>query len=453
MVRFPGKAVEVYVDRYGPAVPAPMASETWPQDFGSEDYFSYTESPGLDGLEAGRPGPRPNDEALVGELGEDLEGFDDTLSLELGQSLSDLKSDLESDEKSGELSEEVRGKFLAQARGLERRLLSGKGSPEQLQHEIDSLRDEWQSAVESAAEENAGRDEGIAKPRKVDARKQTAIYDADPVVALRANYDDKIHTNEVTAASVTLSGATLGDSFVVRFDEAEGCYCVTATGYDKKGRAVVEEFKVQNSQLETLTIPSNQVDVSALTDEQLAKLRIGAIPKPAREKIAVAWPESGTAGLIPNSDHANWAKEVAKRIDAAALGQGAWSEVKKYIVDELKGDNVTGYNCKPGRDIQDQELMNDVVRKVVTAIYRASHATREDDPRFVKLLQKIPQDLRLVLIDWVTKERGELSEKQGGDQWSSQETADRLQASIDLENGKDDEKKPDAAAAPETGMN
>ena len=75
-----------------------------------------------------------------------------------------------------------------------------------------------------------------------------------------------------------------------------------------------------------------------------------------------------------------------------------------------------------------------MIRKLVTALYRASGATDQKDPRFVKLLQKIPAQVRTAMIDWVTHCRGELNEKQGGEMWNSQETADILQASVNQEN-------------------
>ncbi|MDL1872343.1 hypothetical protein FBR05_09060 [Deltaproteobacteria bacterium PRO3] len=448
MVRFPGK--EVYTDRYGPIPQTPPVSQDWGfEEASGEDAYLGLEDSGLTGLEQGQPVSRADDEALLGDIAGALGGAGDEVEAETAKALSDLKEELWDEAKSELVDEVSLGKWRERAEALSQKLLKGTGFAEEILEAVEELRAEWQEAVETGQEAAEARDEGLSKPRKVDAKRKTAIYDADPVTSLRVNYDDKVKVSEVTAGKVTLTGATMADSFVVRFDEAASCYVVTAAGKNKKGATLTEEFRIDDSQLEILTLPSNRVDVSALSDAQLAKLRIGADPKPARQSIAVAWPEGGIAGFIPDSDHARWARAVAELIDGAALGKSTqyrgdgrpteWADVVKYIDNELRGDGTTGYNAKPDRNIQDQELMNDVVRKVVTAIYRASRATSEDDPRFLKLLQKIPQDVRRVLMDWVTKETGEAMERQGGEQWNSQQTYDRIQASIDLENGKEEQ--------------
>jgi hypothetical protein len=107
-------------------------------------------------------------------------------------------------------------------------------------------------------------------------------------------------------------------------------------------------------------------------------------------------------------------------------GQADW----KTVLDDLNERNSwDGYYAHAG----DQNL-NDMIRKLTTALYRTSGASDKTDPRFVKLLQMIPADMRTALIDWVTHCRGELGEKQGGEMWTSQETADIIQASINQEN-------------------
>lgn len=441
MVRFPGK--EVYTDRYGPIPQTPPVSQDWGfEEASGEDAYLGLEDSGLMGLEQGQPASRADDEALLGDIAGALGGAGDEVEAETAKALSDLKEELRDEAKAELVDEASLGKWRSRAEALSQKLLKGTESAEEILEAVEELRSEWQEAVEAGREAAEARDEGLSKPRKVDPKTKTATYDADPVASLRVNYDDKVKENEVTAGKVTLAGATMADSFVVRFDEAASCYVVTATGKNKKGAAITEEFRIDDSQLETLTLPSNRVDVSALNDAQLAKLRIGADPKPARQSIAVAWPEGGIAGFVPQSDNADYAGRLAAKIDAAVAGKESWDEVKAFITrwyrdGGIGGDGATGYNAE--KCIDDENYMNDVVRKVVTAIYRASRATSEDDPRFMKLLQKIPQDVRRVLMDWVTKETGEAMERQGGEQWNSQQTYDRIQASIDLENGKDEQ--------------
>lgn len=440
MVRFPGK--EVYTDRYGPSAhPRPVQQEWGFKEAYGEDVYLGLGNFGLAGLELGQSASRADDAALLGDISGALGGEADEVATEAAKALSDLKAELGDEEKSELVDEASLGKWRERAEAFSQKLLKGTGSAEEILEAVEKLRAEWQEAVETGREAAEARDEGFSKPRKVDSKTKTASYDADPVASLRVNYDDKVKESEVTAGKVTLTGATMADSFVVRFDEAATCYVVTATGKNKKGLAVTEKFRIDDAQLETLIIPSNRVDVSALSDAQLAKLRIGAEPKPARQSVAVAWPQGGVAGFVPQSDNADYAEGLAKKIDAAVAGKETWNEVKDYITrwyrdGGIGGDGATGYNA--AKAIDDENYMNDVVRKVVTAIYRSSRATSEDDPRFMKLLQKIPQDVRRVLMDWVTKETGEMTERQGGEQWNSHETYDRLQASIDLENGKEE---------------
>ncbi len=220
MVRFPGK--EVYTDRYGP-IPQPQpVSQDWGfEEASGEDAYLGLEDSGLAGLEQGQPASRANDEALLGDISGALGGAGDEVEAEAAKALADLKAELGDEEKSELVDETSLSKWRERAETLSQKLLKGTESAEEILEAVEELRAEWQEAVEAGQEAAASRDEGLSKPRKVDAKRKTASYDADPVASLRANYDDKIQTSEVTAGKVALAGATMADSFVVRFDEAE----------------------------------------------------------------------------------------------------------------------------------------------------------------------------------------------------------------------------------------
>jgi len=453
-------SLEVYSDRYGTQVP--HSNVSYPESFQDApiDYYSYSsEDLGLGSLQQGQVQDRPSDQDLVSNDGLDLQGFNDDPMASFGKDVSALRAEIEDVQQSPGISDEDRKKFLDRVTALDQKLLSGNVPSDSLQGEIDTLRNDWETAVDQASQNPPDANAPtLSKPRTVDERTHTATYDANPDVTVQANYDDNVRTSEITAATVTLKGATLNDSFVVTFDEDSKSYVIVAEGQDKKGRSASEEFHVSDSQLTSLTLASGNVDVSALSDEQLAKLHLGLDPKPAREVVPVEWPEKGIADLISmkgansttsEDDNSDYAVRLAQQIDDAVAGKKNWDDVKSFITTwyghgGIGGDGVTGYNAE--KCLDDENYMNDVIRKVVTAIYHASKATSDDDPRFMKMMAKIPQDVRLVLKDWVTKETGELGEKQGGDLWDSGETADRIQASIDYENGKEDTKKSDAPA-------
>ncbi len=311
--------------------------------------------------------------------------------------------------------------------------------------------------VSDKIEEESDQEEGEkdfkhkdSAPRKTDSKTQTAFYDVDLNISLHANYDDAVDKNEITASKVTLAGATLNDSFVVTFDESQKCFVVVAEGTDKNGKKRQETFRIADEQLERIIFASNKVDYSGLSEEQFKKIQVGADAQTAKKNANVQWPKEGLVGLIPDSDHAGEARRLAQKIDAAVLGTGSWDEIGPFLNNwyydspgAIGGDNATGYNAALSK--HEDEYMNDIVRKVFTAIYRASGATSEKDPRLQKLIEKIPTDIRRMLMERVTKDRGELGEVQAGEKWTSRETADVIEESINKENeiGDPDEPKPE----------
>jgi hypothetical protein len=264
-------------------------------------------------------------------------------------------------------------------------------------------------------------------PSRVDEKNKTAVYDVDTNVNIHSSYEDKIDTHEITASgTVTLHGGNQNASFVVTYDEGSKKFIISESGVDGNGKSVTETYKVDAENVTKVIFDSKKVDLSALTKDQQKKIQVGADAQAAKENAKVTWPTGQWKNFIPAGDHSSEAGDIAGKMDRCMQGQADW----KTVLDDLNERNSwDGYYAHAG----DQNL-NDMIRKLTTALYRVSGASDQKDPRFVKLLQMIPPDVRAALIDWVTHCHDELGEKKGGEMWTSQETADILQTSLNQDN-------------------
>src|SRR4030095_3820883 len=215
-------------------------------------------------------------------------------------------------------------------------------------------------------------------PSRVDQTSKTAFYDMDSNVNLHTNYEDSVNTHDVTASgTVTLHGGNQKASFTVTYNDTEQKFVITEQGTDSKGKAVTETYKVDAESVTKIVFDAKKVDLTGLSPDQQKKIQIGTNSDAAKEALAVNWPTGKWAQFIPHSDHDGDAREAAGMMDRAMEGNGSW----QTVLDNFNDKNSWDGN---GAHAGDQNL-NDIIRKLVTGLFRASEATDQKDPRFVKL--------------------------------------------------------------------
>ncbi|MFO1520037.1 MAG: hypothetical protein U1F57_10300 [bacterium] len=288
---------------------------------------------------------------------------------------------------------------------------------------------------------NPDYQDGDTAVSRVDSAKGEAVYQSNSKVVLHNYYnEDGVKTYRIKdAAEVTLYPASANDSFAVTYDKDANLFKVVVTPGSGKGQP--KTYTVEPSSLSKIVIASSKVDVSKLSKEERDQVQVGLNPaddaKAKKLDImkAVQWPSEGISPHVDfedsNNSHAGGGGERAKEISLildAAMKKGDWTGVRDYIVN----NSSHTWNCAWTQ--YDDEYMNDAVRKIVSGIYRASGATSDNDPRFMAMLKKIPEDVRYALRDGALKNTSELSENHG-DQWDSKRTAELISDSINSETG------------------
>lgn len=263
----------------------------------------------------------------------------------------------------------------------------------------------------------------------------TAIYDSRPSVEIKAEFG-AVKRREVTIRdTLVLRGSSYADTMEIA-DYSEGPpqeWMIHVYKDGKQDADHKETLFIRGG--ENSKVVLDLMDKSSLEagDESfLEHVSIGAQESSAEKAKKKSWPaESIKMAVTSDVDNDDKAKRFVSLLNAAVLSGDGASFVNQ--VNDLAKAPFSGFN-----------VVNDVVRNVVSAIWLASGS---DQKKFDVLMKMIPSECRRAMLDGVIHEAGELENDGGGHAYFSNEAAAaKIAATLE---GEDLELKesPDAAPA------
>jgi len=145
----------------------------------------------------------------------------------------------------------------------------------------------------------------------------------------------------------------------------------------------------------------------------------------AKPSNPVAWPFGKVTSNVPGDGKMhNESVQLINDIESSLKGLRPWQEVAEEIQHWMNG------NLNAGASDWNSKLGAEMIRQVLTAIFKSSGATDAEDSKFINLLKKIPPEVRGVMRD-AALGGDNLNLKNAQDQWSNQQTADILLSTTD----------------------
>jgi hypothetical protein len=240
-----------------------------------------------------------------------------------------------------------------------------------------------------------------------------AIYEDSADVSLTTNFDSDVNTYHITASgTVTLNAFKQTDQFhITTWYDDNGVlqYKIVVTNPNEPGKEIT--YWIAADQVDAINLANvdeAQVTFGTGTDiseEQKEKIQIGGAGATGGTEEDTTWPGSTVMSGVPSGGSStNEALELVNMINDAMISNN-WEAVLAEI---------GGYDGNSG---------NNIIRKVITAIYLAAGSDAE---QFDALMDQIPSNVRQAMKDKVMANAGEASETQTGDQWNSATTASKI---------------------------
>lgn len=264
-------------------------------------------------------------------------------------------------------------------------------------------------------------------PSRIDetGSSRKAIYDnpADDKIEIHTSFEDEVNEHHIsTAGSVDIFTESNTDKVFIK--KVNGTYTVIVYKQgitdpnDPNYRTETFVIEGNPSTINVHALPSNvrqyvfgqyswtQANNPVDTYDEGSAYTAGSVAKVKVSNEGPAWPGDEIIGSIPTGgDSAPEAVALMQKINEA-IRNGEWHE-------------VTGYLSTLGAG-----TANNVVRKIITAIYEAA-AT---DSAFLELMQKIPFSVRNQMKDTLSFEPDEI---QAGDAFNSAATAEKISVTLE----------------------
>ncbi|MFO1518505.1 MAG: hypothetical protein U1F57_02380 [bacterium] len=221
-------------------------------------------------------------------------------------------------------------------------------------------------------------------------------------VTLNAYFDDAVNTHNITTGgAVDIYPTTNSDTLEVT--KVGSNYQIVI---HKNGQATPTETFIVSGPPSRINLHALAAKVTNNTGDPKVQVVSGDAESPS-----TTWPTGQLVANVPTqSDNTDKALDLAQRIETA-VRTGNWTQVNAFL-DTWETKDWEG---------------NDIVRKVMTGLYKAAGSNQAP---FMAFLKMIDPSVRHRLQNMVTRNTGELNEKHDGDQWNSAGTGAQIDASF-----------------------